>query len=304
MYDLTSVWERHRSTILIALLCLIWGSTWVVIKVGLADLPALRSAGIRFSIAACVMMALAPLLSKREGGDPPPTWLWILTGTTQFGISYAVVYLASQHLTSGMTALLWSSFPLMMAVLAHWWLPDERLGGVQVIGLLLGFCGVAVLCGVDLEGNSLGHALFLLVSPLVVSLATIALKKHGSQVSSVLLNRNGMCLGAALLLLGSLLFEQDAAPTWSLRSVGSVVYLALIGTVCSFGLYFWLLRTERATRMSVVAYVTPLIAAATGALVLDEPLPPAMFQGGFLILLGVYLAGRKRHRAVGSARPS
>lgn len=285
---------------LIALLCLLWGSTWVVIKEGLDDLPPFSSAGARFLLAGLAMAALTPLLRRREGGDAPPVWLWLFLGTGNFALSYSLVYLTEERLPSGLVSVLWGVFPMMMAAVGHVYLPGERLRPVQWLGFVLGFAGLVVLYAKDVPGfgeGALPAALLLLLSPLVSAIGTALVKRHGARTSSTLLNRNAMLTGAALLVAAALLFERDEPARWSPAAIGSVVYLALCGTVLTFGLYFWLLRTVDANTMSLIAYVTPAVALLFGWLVRGETLRPTTVAGAGLILFGVVLVVRRRRAA-------
>lgn len=288
-------------TVLILLLSGIWGSTWLVIKIGLADLPPFLGAGVRFVVAALGMTVLAVFLSGREGGRNPPVWLWLTVGSIQFAASYGLVYTAEVTLPSGMTALLWSSHPLILGAMAHFALPGDRLRKSQWLGLLLGFAGVALLFQSDL-GNYAGRretliaSGILLVSPVIVGISTVLVKRYGSDCKSLILTRNGMAAGAVLLLAVSWWKESHLPAAWTPVAVLSILYLAVFGTVVAFSLYFWLLRYERATRLSVIAYISPLIAVFLGAALLGEPVPAATIAGGAVVLTGVRLATGKSRR--------
>ncbi len=279
-----------------ALLCLLWGSTWVVIKEGLDDLPPLTSAAMRFALAGVAMAVLVPALRAREGGSTPPIWLWLVLGAGNFALSYGLVYLTESHLPSGLVSLLWGVYPLMMAAIAHLWLPGERLRGLQWLGFVVGFLGLVRLYASDVRtfgAEALLWALLLMLSPLVSAIGTALVKRHGGDSSSLLLNRNGMLTGAVLLGAAAFLFERDATATWSRAAVFSVVYLALAGTVTTFGLYFWLLRTTAANRLGLIAYVTPVLALALGSVVRGEEVRSSTVSGGVLILCGMLLVMRR-----------
>lgn len=287
--------------VLVAVLCLIWGSTWLVIQEGLDDLPPLTSAGVRFALAFAVMFFVAPRLARREGGGAPPARLWILVGTLNFAVSYAIVYVTETVLPSGLVAVLWAVFPLMAAVPGHFVL-GERLGFRQLTGLLLGFVGTCFLFGTDVadfaagEGELLGPigaALLLLVSPLVSVVGQTCVKLWGTRHSSALLNRNAMGLGALLLLLAAFVFERDATSRWTPAAVAGIAYLAVVGTCLTFTLYYWLLRYAEVTRLSVITYVTPIVALALGWAVRGEELTPGTASSAALVLLGVALVGAK-----------
>jgi len=289
--------RRLVSALAIALLCLLWGSTWVVIKGGLDDLPPLTSAAARFALAGAAMALLARSFRDREGGEDPPTWLWLFLGCFNFGLSYGLVYFTETHLPSGLVSVLWGVFPMMMAAIGHLFLPGERLRGRQWLGFVLGFAGLVVLYATDVRSfgpAAVPVALLLMLSPLVSAVGTALAKRHAARVSSLALNRNGMLTGAVVLGAAALLAERDAPATWTGPAVLSVVYLALAGTVATFGLYFWLLRTTDANRMSLIAYVTPAVALTLGALVRGEAIGATTLAGSALILGGVVLVVRGR----------
>ena len=280
-------------TSLIGLLCLIWGSTWIVIQEGLEDLPPMTSAGVRFLVAAVIVSALAPWLRHREGGETPRAFVWVTVGAISFALSYGIVYWSETRLPSGIVAVLWSLFPMCMAICGHLFLPGERLGRLQWGGFLIGLLGVALLFMTDLREfgpEGIPTALVLCLSPIVSALATTVLKRYGS----VLVSRNAMWLGALLLLGAAAAAERDVDVQWTGQAIGSVAYLAIAGTVVTFLLYFWLLRHAPAYKMSLIAYVVPGIALLLGRWVGDEPVRGTTVAGALLILLGVGGVARAR----------
>ena len=157
-------------------------------------------------------------------------------------------------------------------------------------GFLFGFLGVGVLFATDIGAigpDAVPTGLILLLSPAISALGTAVVKRRGAHVSSILLNRNGMFLGALLLCLMAGLFERDQAAEWTPRAIGTIVYLALAGTVVTFTLYFWLMRYAPAYKLSLIAYITPAIAIALGVIVGDEPVTVHTLGGAALILVGV-----------------
>jgi probable blue pigment (indigoidine) exporter len=258
---------RQTVVLLLGLLCLIWGSTWLVIREGLADLPPFTSAAVRFVISALCMVVLARRLSRREGGGSPGWRLSLIHGTMNVGINYAVVYWTEVRLPSGLVSLLWSVFPMMVAVLGHCTLPDERLVGRQWLGFAVGLMGIGVLFMTDLVAmgpEAVPAGLVLLSAPALSAVGQTYIKRHGRDVSSVLLNRNGFAVGAILLSVIALAVEGDEPVRWTPAAIGSVAYLSLMGTVLAFSIYFWLLRKAPAHQLSLIAYIVPAVAMFLG----------------------------------------
>jgi drug/metabolite transporter (DMT)-like permease len=305
MHDSTSRPALPIGNLHIALLCLIWGSTWIIIRRGLTDLPPFTSAGARFVLAAAAMTAAAHALHAREGGKRPTLRLSLVVGVCNFGLSYGIVYWSETRLPSGLSSVLWSIFPMLMAITGHLFLPGERLRARQWLGFSIGFVGVVFLFLTDIRNigeNAIPAALVMCQSPLSSAIGTTVLKRHGAGVSSVLLNRNAMWIGAALLCAAAAVFERGAQATWTGVAVASVIYLALVGTAVTFGLYFWLLRHMPAHKLSLISYVTPAIALLLGAFIGREPFTAFTAAGSALILAGVWLVVRGRARAAPAVR--
>ena len=285
--------ELHRFTVplLVVLLCLVWGSTWWAIRICLQDQPPLSSAALRFCAAGLVMAALAPRLARLEAAPPPPRWLWITSGLTNFAGSYGILYAAETVVPSGIAAVLWSIFPLLMAGSAVLFL-GERLRARQLAGFVVSFLGILTVFSGALESigqQSLGWLLLVLASPVVSATGTTLVKKYGSGTSSVLLNRNGMVFGAVLLGAVAFLRENPLAMAWTWQTTLATLYLALFGTALTFGIYFWLLRRAAASMLSLISYVTPVLAMLLAAAVGDGETNAGLWLGTGLVVTGVAL---------------
>lgn len=293
-----------KAFLLTTVLCLIWGSTWVVIKSGLEDLPTLGSAAARFTLAALCMSGLCALFAAREGGARPGLALTLVLGSLNFAGSYGIVYWTESKLPSALVSVLWAVYPLLQAIVGHFSLPGERVARAQVLGFGLGFLGVAALFATDLRGlgpEAVPAGAVLLGSPLISAIGTTYVKRHGGGTSSMLLNRNAMFVGAALLWIVALTCERGVPFHWTGAALFSLAYLSVFGTVVAFGLYFWLLRHTPANRLSVIAYVTPAVALVLGLAVRREPVGPWTLAGLGLILSGVFLVHRGGLKSRGPA---
>jgi drug/metabolite transporter (DMT)-like permease len=279
------------------LLTLIWGTTWAAIRVGLQGVSPFTGVALRFALAGALLLALASSLGVRLGRGRHEKALWVANGVLSFCISYSIVYWSEQYIPSGLAAVLFATYPLFVAVLAHFLLPGERLGRVAVGGMLLGFAGVAVIFSDDLTllgGEQVRHAaLVMLVAPLVSAASSVVVKRWGSEVHPLSLAAVPMLMAGVVMGGVALVFERGATLVFDLRSVGALLYLAILGSAVTFTIYYWLLARVPATRLALMSYLIPIVAVAVGALLFDEPLRPRLLAGSALVLAGVVAVSRR-----------
>jgi drug/metabolite transporter (DMT)-like permease len=246
-----------------------------------------------------VLLALARPLGARLGRGRHEKALWVVNGLLSFCLSYAAVYWSEQYIPSGLAAVLFATYPLFVAALAHVLLPGERLAPIAVAGMALGFAGVAVIFSDDLAllgGETVRTAaLVMLVSPVVSAAASVVVKRWGGDVHPLSLAAVPMLIAGVVMGAVALLLEQHRPLVFDARSVGALLYLALLGSAVTFTIYYWLLARVKATEVALMSYLIPIVAVAVGALLFDEPLRPRLLAGSALVLAGVVLVSRRRH---------
>jgi drug/metabolite transporter (DMT)-like permease len=280
---------------LYALLVLIWSSTWVAIKIGLEDCPALLGAGLRFALAGLVLLLIAAVQRRPLRTD------WRLAGVlalAPFAFAYGLVYWGEQYVPSGLAAVLFGILPLYTALLAGVLLPSEPLKAPLLVGVLIGIAGLALafLESVELgsaEKAALGAAA-LAVAPIGAAIGNVGQKLRAAQLDAVVLNGWAMLGGGLLLLPVSALAEDWRDLVWSAESIGSIVYLALIGSAVAFVTLTVLLRHISAQAMSFLAMLLPFGALVFGATLYDEPITARALGGAALVATGLLIAQRSR----------
>lgn len=279
---------------------MIWGTTWAAIRVGLRGIPPLTGVALRFSIAGVVLLALVPVFRVRLGGTRREWLVWGCNALFTFCLAYSILYWAEQWVPSGLAAVLFASFPLLVALLAHFFLPGERLTWASGIGVLIGFAGVAVIFSEDfrtLLGPQVAFAAtVMLLCPVSGAIGSVAVKKWGSGIHPLSTAAVPMLLTGAVMGPIAWWVESDRTVTFNGPSTVALFYLALVGSALPFTLYFWLLKHQTATSMSLINYVTPVIAVAVGTVFLDEPFTVRIVIGAALVILGVavVLVGKGR----------
>jgi drug/metabolite transporter (DMT)-like permease len=278
------------------MLCLIWGSTWAVIQIGLRGIPPLAGVALRSAIAGAPLLALTLYLAVPLGKLRREWWLWSVNGTLAFSASYGVVYWCEQWLPSGLTSVLFATYPLFVAVLAHFFLRGESLSAREIVGALVGFGGVAVIFSEDL--SALGGAAVataaavMMLSPFISALSSVAVKRWGEGINPLSLTAVPMLMAAMIMGALSLNFERSRTIVWDGPSLGALLYLGLFGSALTFTVYFWLLSHMPAKRLALIAYVIPVEAVIIG-LFRGEPMTVKVLAGSALVVSGVALAVRE-----------
>lgn len=282
-----------KARIVWLILCAIWGSTWLFIKVGLKDLPPISFAGIRFVIAFSILLAIIVL---RKLALPKTRRDWLLlagTGILAFSINYSCVFWGEQHISAGLASLLQAMIPVFGLVLAHFHLPTERMTGLKIGGVVLGLFGVAVVFSNQLgaEGPfAFWGSAAVVVGAFSAAYCNVLVKSHGRSLDPAILAGGQMFFGLLPLLAAGFLFEGNPANfRWTGRAIGSVLYLAVVGTVLAFLLYYWLVKHMDVTTTMLIALVTPFVAVSLDRAILGELLSGRVLAGGACILAGTGL---------------
>ena len=282
-----------KSRLVWLILCFIWGSTWLFIKIGLNDLPPLTFAGIRFVIAVVILFGIIlvrRLSLPRNGAE----WrLLILTGILSFSLNYGLIFWGEQYVSSGLAALLQATIPVFGLVIAHFYLPQERMTPARIAGVILGVCGVGVVFSNQLSvagGKALAGSIAMVMSSFFVAYSNVLIKGRAANIDPAIIAAAQMLFGLIpLLLIGVPLEGNPIHFRWTTLAVVSLFYLALIGSVVAFLLYYWLMRNMDVTKTMLIALVTPVVAVALGMVVLDEQLSWRTFVGGLMIMSGIGL---------------
>ena len=292
-----------KARIVWLILCCIWGSTWLFIKIGLADLPPITFAGIRFVIASTILVSLALLRRARFPRTGKDWTLIAVSGALQFALNYGLVFWGEQYIPSGLAAVLQSTFPVFGLVIAHFYLPHERMTLSKVLGVLLGVFGVAVIFSdqLSIAGKmALLGSVALVLSALFGSYSNVLVKAYGTQIDPQMLAATQMVFGFVPLLAVGIPTEGNPLHFhWTTTAVICLLYLVVVGSVIAFALYYWLVRHMDVTNTMLIALVTPVIAVILGILVLHEKLNWRLLAGAACIISGIALSVfRKRRKTV------
>ena len=275
------------------ILCVLWGTTWIFIKIGLDDLPPITFAAARFVLAIIILFVVITVQKIPMPKGAKEWRLIAFTGVLQFSINYSTVFWSEQYITSGLAAVLQSMIPVFGLVLAWIFLPDERITKLKISAVCLGVIGVAVIFYDQLRVQNL-MAFFgcvgIVVGSYTAAQASILIKAKGGGFHPAALVFGQMICGLPPLLIYSLAVEGNPLNFhWTWKALICIAYLTLAGTIAAFWLYYWLLSRIESTKAMMISLVTPLIAVVIGAITIGETMPPQTGFGGLLIIASIGL---------------
>lgn len=288
------------SVALYILLCLIWGSTWLVIKIGYGGLGPFTVAALRFLVAGVSLAILLPIIGARWPRGRTEWFVVTFVGVVLFAADYGLIYWGEQFLDSGLTAILFATLPLMTVAFAHLYIPGDRLTPRKLAGTLIAFLGVVALFGdsLRLDLSKVGPMAAVIAAAVCAAAAGVVTKRHGSTLHAASLNAPAMLVGGIVLAATALVAGEDLHLPHDVTTWSAIGYLAVVGSVVSFLVYFSLLKTWSVTSLSFISVFTPAIALALGFVFLDER--PTLWSGAgtLMILAGVALALTKSVRTL------
>ncbi len=285
----------HRWKILVcfAIIYLVWGSTFLAIRIGVHEVPPFLLAGMRFFVAGAVLYAW-----MRAKGTPLPTaheWASAsLLAVLIFVLDYGLLFWAEKRVPSGIAAVMMATIPVFMALAEIFILRTQRLTLRLVSALVIGIAGVAVLVG---RSAGLGEAaidksgaIALLVAAISWSVASILTRKLSLPESKVMSSGIQMLVGGILLTLTAAILGEfgDFRPAAvSINAWLALAYLIVAGSIIGFTAYVWLIHHESPTKVGTYAYVNPVVAVVLGYVLGREALGMRTILGTLLVLVSV-----------------
>jgi len=281
-----------KGAVLALVLAVLWGANPVAIKLGLADVAPVRMAFFRFAVSAIVIFGYAVVTGRRDvllipRGQGKPIWSLGLLCVVQI----ALMNVGIDRTTAAHAVIMVNSYAVHTVVFAHFLLPGDRLTARKLVGVLIAYSGVVILFApgfTGTEGTLVGD-LIISVSALVLAERTIFIAKTVQRVDPVRLMMYQSIIGAAGLLLMSLMWDVDRPTRWTASLFLSILYQgALIGGF-NFVLNAKLLRIYQPSAMATVALSTPIWGVLIAAVIAHEGLSPELLLASALVATGIGL---------------
>jgi drug/metabolite transporter (DMT)-like permease len=281
--------------ILFGLLGLIWGSSFLLIKIGVGDFGAFPLVATRIGLAAVAFIITLIVLRKQLPRDRK-TWLTLaLIGLTNTALPFLLITWGEESIDSGLAGVLNSSVPLFSVIIAHFALKDDKIHLGKIIGLICGFAGVLILALRTSDPNhvnSIGGQVAVVLASVCYAFSVVVIRRNLRHLDSMVTAGTTLSFGAVYTILATLLFVRplpDFAqiPT---NSIVAIVVLGLLNTFVAYILSFHLIKAWGASRSTMVTYLMPPVSLALGILFGNEQFDIRLVIAGVLIIGGVLLA--------------
>ncbi len=269
-------------------LCLIWGTTWMAIRVLVRDVSPLWAAGVRFVLAA-LLLAVALAIRKTTPIRGARQWrATIILGFTIVAIPYGLLFWAEQYITSSMAAVMYTSVPLVVSLLTPL-MTHDRVPRAAILCMVVAMGGIAVLFSgaLSVSRSSLLGGVAMLGAVTSTSWSIVFAKRELQDVDHWAATAWQTIFGGAVLLALGAILERGRPATWTPAAIAALLFLTIFGTAVAFALYYWLLKRVRPYQAASMSLVIPVIAIFEGALVLGEAIPVSMVVASGLVLFSV-----------------
>jgi drug/metabolite transporter (DMT)-like permease len=288
--------QSYRTRMLLSFFAIyvLWGTTFLAIRIAVEEIPPLFAAGARFFIAGVVLYGF-----MRAKGEAKPTLIqWrslAIMALLMFVAEYGPLFWAEKYVPSGVVSVLAATLPIITLILEMLILRQQRMRPMLALAVLIGFSGVAVLL---MPGGTQHIALIpclaILAGATTWSLGAVLTRSMELPRSRPTTAGAAMMVGGAMLLALSAGFgEMHPFPHVSTRAVLAMLYLIIFGSLLAFTAFVWLLGHMPATRVSSHAYVNPIVAVALGYFAAGEIITWRIIGGSLLVLVSVFLILRR-----------
>ena len=276
------------TSVLFLIVCLSWGTTWLGIKIAVESVPPLTAAGLRFLIAFPLFLGFA--LVRREPILLPRSkrWFFVFVTLCYFSLPYYLLNYGEMHVSSGLTALLFSCMPVFILIFSAIFL-REKIYTSQVVGIAIGFASLYMIIrsqGLHLDHAELFGVVAILAAAVLHALCYVITKQQGSAISVITYNTLPIGIAGLMLFVIGLCVESPSFGTISPRSWGALLYLGLVASVGGFIVYFLLLKRLSPIILSFVFIIFPVFAVMIGAWYEGQSLSRELLMYSAVLLTG------------------
>ncbi|KKM09163.1 hypothetical protein SY88_20030 [Clostridiales bacterium PH28_bin88] len=277
-------------SLMLLVVCVIWGTTFVVMKVGITYIPPLLFAASRFLVGGLLMLPLLkhfgiPFPAQRDLGA------LMLLGILQCTLSFGMVFVAMRFVPAGTTSVILYIYPLITNVFAHFFLPGEQLNKRKMVGLGTGMAGLLLViehqAREGMQEGSIAGISMILVGALSWSVASILVRKRFPAHSSLQLTAFQMIFGSLFLFFAAYLWERHIPIYMNITAISLWLYSTVLASMLAFALWFSALNRWGAGRASIFMFLVPIVGVLSATIFLAEPVSWQLMAALACVAIGI-----------------
>ncbi len=276
--------------------CIIWGTTYLALRVGVTQFPPFLFSGIRFLIAGLLLLGLLIVLGRASLPSGKMIAQQAVSGLLLCTFGVGIVGWSEMYVSSGLAAIICSVMPIWVILINMAVSRDEYPTTPVIIGLLIGLAGIIIIFGEHIsdfsDPNYTWGITMTFVGNICWAFGTVWVKKKTITSDPFLAAGLQMFFGGVFLLPMSLIFDDYSTIHWSMEMFGALVYLILFGSVAAYACYSYAIKKLPVTIVSLYAYINPIVAVILGSIILQERLNVRIGIGILITLAGVYVVNR------------
>ena len=276
--------------------CIIWGTTYLALRVGVTQFPPFLFSGIRFLIAGPILLAIVFIFGKVSFPTRKIILQQAVSGLLLCAFGVGIVGWSEMYVSSGLAAIICSVMPIWVILINLAFTSDDQPAFPVVLGLLIGLAGIIIIFGEHLsdfsEPSYLVGISMTFAGNICWAFGTVWVKKKTVSTDPFLAAGLQMLFGGMFLIPMSLVFDSYVAIHWSGDMVAALIYLILFGSVAAYACYSYAIKKLPMTTVSLYAYINPIVAVILGAVILHERLNMRIAIGILVTLAGIYVVNR------------
>jgi drug/metabolite transporter (DMT)-like permease len=282
----------------LAVICVVWGTTFLGIRIGVADIPPFLFAGIRTTVAGFLLSAIVMVVMKAKLPPAKVILNQAIAGFFLFTLGNGLIGVAELHISSGITAIICSMIPIWVTLINLATSENEKPTIPVFIGLAIGLCGIILMFGDSVADfsnpNYVWSLTLIFVANIGFSFGTVWIKRKNTNTTSNTFVNAGlqMFFGGIINLCVSPLFDDYSSINWTSSSLWALGYLIIVGSMIAYACFAYALKKLPVTIVSLYAYVNPIVAVLLGTLILNEKFNLRIAIAMLITVAGIYIVNK------------
>jgi drug/metabolite transporter (DMT)-like permease len=291
----TNSWKAYTA---LAVICILWGTTFLGIRIGVMDIPPFLFAALRLSIAGVLLTIIAMIVMKASLPAKNIIIKQAIAGFLLFTLGNGLIGVAELYVSSGITAIICSMIPIWVVLINLGSSEDERPTLPVFLGLAIGLSGIVLMFGDSVNEFSNAKYAWSLVLIFVANagwaFGSVWIKKQNAKSQSNTFVNAGlqMFFGGMFLLIGSPIFDDYSTLNWTSSALWALGYLIIFGSVIAFACFSYALKKLPVTIVSLYAYINPIVAVLLGSLILNEKFNLRIAVAMLVTVAGIYIVNK------------